>query len=76
MLLELNLFEAGLLAFWCLGVIAAVCARSPQGYSPRYLLVLAAALFLPIAGYVLALLNFMMVRHDARKSSSERAVTT
>jgi energy-converting hydrogenase Eha subunit C len=70
MFLELNLLEICLLAVWAIGVIAALCARDSRGTGPRYLIVIAAAVFVPVVGTLIALARLAVVRRNARRTTA------
>lgn len=72
-MLALNLVEVCLLVFWCIGVIAAVAGRGPSGYGPRYYVIIGVALFVPVIGSVVSLLNFAMIRNELKQLSKGHA---
>lgn len=72
-MLALNFTEICLMALWCIGVIAAVAGRRANGYSPRYFVIIAVALFVPVVGSVISLANLAMVRNDLKQMSKGRA---
>lgn len=68
-MLALNLVEVCLIAFWCVGVIAAAGGRGPGGYGPRFCVIIAVALFVPVIGSVISLLNLALVRNELKQLS-------
>lgn len=71
-MLALNFPEICLLTLWSIGVIAAIGGRRADGYSPRYFVIIAVALFVPVVGSVISLVNLAMVRNDLNQLSKGR----
>ena len=67
--MELNGLEAGLLALWLLGVLAALLAGARGGFTVRARVAMVVAILLPVLGSLLAIayLSLTLARNPEAK---------